>query len=158
LPGMKAIKPLRVVLDARLLLSPRSRLGVTAADYPSLVLTSPNAPGERAKELEAVGFEIIRIECDGAGRLDLVAALRFLAERGVARVFSEGGPTIAAAAIAQGLADDVILFTAQKPLGRPGLPALDATALTTLEDRNRYSPPRIARFGADEMRLYERRL
>ena len=158
LPGMKAIKPLRVVLDARLLLSPRSRLGVTAADYPSLVLTSPNAPGERAKELEAVGFEIIRIECDGAGRLDLVAALRFLAERGVARVFSEGGPTIAAAAIAQGLADDVILFTAQKPLGRPGLPALDAAALTTLEDRNRYSPPRIARFGADEMRLYERRL
>jgi diaminohydroxyphosphoribosylaminopyrimidine deaminase / 5-amino-6-(5-phosphoribosylamino)uracil reductase len=158
LPGMKAIKPLRVVLDARLRLPPRSRLGVTARDYPTLVLTSQEAPSASAKALEDVGFEIARIEGDGAGRLDLSAALKLLAERGVARVFSEGGPRIASALIEQNLADDAILFTAQKPLGRPGLPALDASALAALEDRDRYEAPRFDQFGGDEMRLYQRRL
>jgi len=158
LPGMKAIKPLRVVLDARLRLPLRSRLGVTARDYPTLVVTSEEAPSESAKALEDIGFEIARIERARAGRLDLRAALRLLAERGVARVFSEGGPRIASALIGQNLADEVILFTAQKPLGRPGLPALDASALVALEDRSRYAAPRLAHFGADEMRLYQRRL
>jgi diaminohydroxyphosphoribosylaminopyrimidine deaminase / 5-amino-6-(5-phosphoribosylamino)uracil reductase len=157
-PGMKGIKPLRVVLDARLRLSPRSRLGITAGDYPTLILTSPQAPAERARALEDSGFEIAPIGEDGAGRLDLVAALRLLAKRDVTRVFSEGGPRVGSAAIAQSLADEVILFTAQKPLGRPGLPALDEAALATLEDAGRYEAPRIARFGADEMRLFERRL
>jgi diaminohydroxyphosphoribosylaminopyrimidine deaminase / 5-amino-6-(5-phosphoribosylamino)uracil reductase len=156
-PGMKAIKPLRVVLDSRLRLSPRSRLAVTAGDYPTLVLAGPQAPAERARALEDMGFEIVAVDEDGAGRLDLVAALRLLAKRGLTRVFSEGGPTIGSAAIAQGLADEVILFTAQKPLGRPGLPALDEAARAALEDRDRYEAPRIAHFGADEMRLFERR-
>ncbi|HXW19335.1 MAG TPA: dihydrofolate reductase family protein, partial [Roseiarcus sp.] len=120
--------------------------------------TSEEAPSESAKALEDIGFEIARIEGAGADRLDLRAALRLLAERGVTRVFSEGGPRIASALIGQNLADEVILFTAQKPLGRPGLPALDASALVALEDRSRYAAPRLAHFGADEMRLYQRRL
>ena len=105
---------------------------------------------------EALGVAIERVAADGEGRIDLASALAALGRRGVTRVFSEGGPTIGAALIARGLADEVILFTAQKPLGRPGLPALDAAALGALEDRARYAEAEIARFGSDEMRRFER--
>jgi diaminohydroxyphosphoribosylaminopyrimidine deaminase/5-amino-6-(5-phosphoribosylamino)uracil reductase len=154
-PGAKA-KPLRVVLDARLRLPLRSRLGATAPDYSTLVIASHAAPAENAAALEQLGVEVARIEADQAGRLDLGAALSLLAERGVSRVFSEGGPTVGSALIARGLADEVLLFTALKPLGRPGLPALDASALANLEDRALYATPEIAHLGVDEMRAYER--
>jgi diaminohydroxyphosphoribosylaminopyrimidine deaminase / 5-amino-6-(5-phosphoribosylamino)uracil reductase len=154
-PGAVA-KPLRVVLDARLRLPARSRLGATAREYPTLVITGHAAPAENAAALERLGVEVARIEADEAGRLDLKAALSLLAARGVSKVFSEGGPAVGSALIARDLADEVLLFTALKPLGRPGLAALDAAALAKLDDRALYATPEIAHFGMDEMRAYER--
>jgi diaminohydroxyphosphoribosylaminopyrimidine deaminase/5-amino-6-(5-phosphoribosylamino)uracil reductase len=154
-PGA-AVRPLRVVLDAHLRLPLRSRLGATAKEAPTLVIATRDASAENAAALERIGVEIARIETDSAGRLDLAAALRLLAKRGVTRVFSEGGPTVGSALIAQGLAEEVLLLTALKPLGRPGLPALDAAALARLADRSVYAAPEEAHFGTDELRLYER--
>ena len=115
------VKPLRVVLDAALRLSPGSRLGATARDFPTLAIATQAAPAERARALEATGVEVERVAADEAGHVDLLGALRALARRGVTRVFSEGGPRVGAALIARGLADEVVLLTARKPLGRPGL-------------------------------------
>jgi diaminohydroxyphosphoribosylaminopyrimidine deaminase/5-amino-6-(5-phosphoribosylamino)uracil reductase len=156
LAGAPAFKPLRIVLDARLRLSPRSRLAATARDFPTLAIATEAAPGERAEALEALGVGVERVAGDGQGRIDMASALAALGRRGVTRVFSEGGPSIGSALIARGLADEVILFTAQKPLGRPGLPALDAAALGALEDGARYGEAEISRFGSDEMRRFER--
>lgn len=155
-PGSEAFKPLRIVLDARLQLPPRSRLGATARDFPTLAIATEAAPAERAQALEALGVEVMRVARDSAGRLDLPTVLRALGERGLTRVFSEGGPRIASALIAQGLADEAILFTAQKPLGRPGLPALDGAALSALEDRARFAVAEVGHYGGDEMRRFER--
>jgi diaminohydroxyphosphoribosylaminopyrimidine deaminase/5-amino-6-(5-phosphoribosylamino)uracil reductase len=156
LPRETPVKPLRVVLDARLELSPRSRLATTAHDFPTLAVATDAAPRQRAEALERLGVAIERVAADPHGRVDLRSALRVLAQRGVARVFSEGGPAVGAALIAQGLADEVILFTARKPLGRPGLAALDAAALATLESTTRYAEIEQGRNGADEMRRLER--
>lgn len=82
--------------------------------------------------------------------------MRALAARGVTRVFGEGGPAIGSALIEQGLADEVILFTAVKPLGRPGVPALDARALSALEDPGLYAAAEVRLYGADAMRRFER--
>jgi diaminohydroxyphosphoribosylaminopyrimidine deaminase/5-amino-6-(5-phosphoribosylamino)uracil reductase len=156
LPLAAPIKPLRVVLDARLQLSLRSRLATTARDFPTLAMATAAAPPARAAALESLGVGVERVAADSRGRIDLGSALRALARRGVARVFSEGGPAVGSALIAQGLADEVILFTARKPLGRPGLAALDAVALATLEDAARYAEIERDRYGADEMRRLER--
>jgi diaminohydroxyphosphoribosylaminopyrimidine deaminase/5-amino-6-(5-phosphoribosylamino)uracil reductase len=156
LPGAEVYKPLRVVLDAHLRLPPRSRLGATARDFPTLAIATDAAPSERADALEAVGVSIVRVAGDRDGRIDLPSALQALGRRGVTRVFSEGGPRVGSALIAAGLVDEAILFTAQKPLGRPGLMALDGAALSALEDRTRYAEAEISRFGGDEMRRFER--
>ncbi|HXT08693.1 MAG TPA: bifunctional diaminohydroxyphosphoribosylaminopyrimidine deaminase/5-amino-6-(5-phosphoribosylamino)uracil reductase RibD [Roseiarcus sp.] len=147
-------KALRVVLDSRLSLPPESRLCATAETYPTLVMTTPAAPAAREAALRARGVEVERV---GAGaRVDLGAALRLLGRRGITRVFSEGGPTIAAALIRDGLADEVLLFTAEKPLGRPGRPALAAEALAALDDLGRYVEAPCATYGADHLRRWER--
>ncbi len=156
LPGAQAMKPLRVVLDTHLRLSPRSRLGATARDFPTLAIATEAASPARARALEAAGVEVERVAGDGAGHVDLSSALRALGRRGVTRVFSEGGPRVGSALIARGLADEVILFTAERPLGRPGAPALDGAALSALQDRARYAEVEIGRFGGDQMRRFER--
>jgi diaminohydroxyphosphoribosylaminopyrimidine deaminase/5-amino-6-(5-phosphoribosylamino)uracil reductase len=157
LPGAEAFKPLRVVLDAHLRLSPRSRLAVTAHDFPTLAIATDAASSERAEALQAAGVSVERVAADRDGHVDLPSALQALGRRGITRVFSDGGPHVASALIIAGLVDEAILFTAQKPLGRPGLPALDGAALSALEDRMRYAEAEIARFGSDEMRRFERR-
>jgi diaminohydroxyphosphoribosylaminopyrimidine deaminase/5-amino-6-(5-phosphoribosylamino)uracil reductase len=155
LPGLDR-KPLRVVLDTHLRLPERSRLAATAADIPTLVIAGAAAPDEAARRLADLGVTIERVPIDPEGRVDLHHALRALAARGITRVFSEGGPMVAARLIALGLADQVALITAERPLGRPGVPALDAEARAALLDGSRYRPVETSLYGPDTMRLRER--
>ena len=95
-------------------------------------------PDETARRLEDLGVMIERAPLDAEGHVDLQNALRALTSRGITRVFSEGGPMVAARLIALKLADEVALITADKPLGRPGVVALDPEARSALLDRSRY--------------------
>ena len=144
LPGVD-LKPLRVVLDTHLRLPVRSRLAATARDVPTLVIAGPDAPDEASRRLVDLGVAIERVGLDAGGRADLGQALRALAARGITRVFSEGGPRVAARLIALGLADEVALITAEKPLGRRGVPALSEAARAALSDGSRYRQHRNAR-------------
>jgi len=146
-------RPLRVVLDSALSLPLGSRLVATAEAYPTLVIAGAEAPSEREAELRSRGLDVERA---GEGRVDLGEALRRLARRGVTRVFSEGGPTVGSALISAGLADEVLLLTAEKPLGRPGRPALAAEALAALSHLRRYVEVSGAVYGPDTLRRWER--
>jgi len=155
LPGLDS-RPLRVVLDSHLGLPLQSRLCATAGEFATLVIATGAAAAEREAALTARGVEVERVDADSSGRVDLGEALRLLARRGLTRVFSEGGPRVGARLIAAGLADEVALLTALKPLGRPGLPALDARALAVLNDPTRYREIETAIYGADTLRRLER--
>lgn len=149
-------RPLRVILDSHLRLPLQSRLCATSGEFPTLAIATSAAPIEREAALTARGVEVQRVAADASGHVELVEALRLLARRGLTRIFSEGGPRIGAQLIARGLADEVVLLTALKPLGRPGLPALDAPALAALDDRARYREIETAAYGADSLRRLER--
>jgi diaminohydroxyphosphoribosylaminopyrimidine deaminase/5-amino-6-(5-phosphoribosylamino)uracil reductase len=155
LPGV-AQKPLRVVLDSRGELPLGSRLVATAREFPTVVVATAAAPAEREAALAAKGVETARVEADPAGGVDLGAALRLLGQRGVTRVFSEGGPRVGSRLIALGLADEVALFTALKPLGRPGRRGLDSAAYAALGDPARYRALEAETYGTDALRRYER--
>ena len=156
LPGVDR-KPLRVVLDTHLRLPERSRLAATAREAPTLVIAGPEAPDEAARRLEDAGMMIERVPLDAEAHVDLRHALSALSVRGITRAFSEGGPRVAARLIALELADEVALITAEKPLGRPGVAALDPEARAALIDGSRYRPVETAFYGPDTMRLWERR-
>jgi diaminohydroxyphosphoribosylaminopyrimidine deaminase/5-amino-6-(5-phosphoribosylamino)uracil reductase len=63
---------------------------------------------------------------------------------------------VAARLIALGLADEVALITADKPLGRQGVAALDAEARAALLDRSRYRALETLHYGPDTVRLWRR--
>jgi diaminohydroxyphosphoribosylaminopyrimidine deaminase / 5-amino-6-(5-phosphoribosylamino)uracil reductase len=149
-------KPLRVVLDTHLRLPEGSRVASTAGEIQTLVIAGPAAPDDAARRLENLGVMIGRVPVDAEGHVDLHQALRALSVRGITRVFSEGGPKVAARLIGLKLADEVALTTADKPLGRPGVPALDAQARAALLDGSRYRPLETMNYGPDTMRLWQR--
>src|SRR5271166_1296351 len=155
LPGLDR-KPWRVVLDTNLRLPTGSRLARGGRDMQTLAICGSEAPKEAASRLVDCGVVIKPVGLDAEGHVDLRQALRALAARGVTRVFSEGGPRIAGRLIALGLADDVVLITAEKPLGRPGLPALDEEARAALFDPRFYVPVQTAHYGGDRLRYFER--
>lgn len=158
LPGLEARKPLRIALDSDLRLSLESRLVATAGAHPTLVIAGEGASEAAAARLDAKKIEVARLPRDKARRVDLRAALTFLAARGLTRIFCEGGPTLSASLIAQGFADDVILFTSAKPLGRKGLVGLGPASAAALADPARYVPAETRMVGEDLLTRYKRLL
>jgi diaminohydroxyphosphoribosylaminopyrimidine deaminase / 5-amino-6-(5-phosphoribosylamino)uracil reductase len=153
LPGLDR-KPLRVVLDTHLRLPERSRLAATAGELPTLIIAGEAAPEDAVLRLNDLSVAVERVSLDAEGHVDLHPALRALAARGITRVFSEGGPQVAGRLIALGLADEVALITAEKPLGRPGVPALDRQARASLVDGAHYRLDETLAYGPDTLRLW----
>ncbi len=79
---------------------------------------------------------------------DLDAVLDDLTERGLHRVFVEGGPTLASAFIARGLADRVLAYVAPTLLGGPRT-ALTEIGVDTIADQRLLSLEAVERLGDD---------
>ena len=155
LPGVNR-KPLRVVLDTHLRLPERSRVASTAQGR-----SDPRHRGSRRAERN--GSTARGPRRDDRARSPRrcwpcrpPSGLAAASVHGITRVFSEGGPSVAARLIALDLADEVALITADKPLGRPGVPALDLDARAVLLDRSRYHLLETLDYGPDTMRLWQR--
>jgi diaminohydroxyphosphoribosylaminopyrimidine deaminase/5-amino-6-(5-phosphoribosylamino)uracil reductase len=127
-----AHQPVRVVLDPRLSHSPASRLGRTARDTPVWMLHGRDAPGQARAAWDACGAR--RIELPDA---TATSALRALAAEGITRILCEGGATLAASLIRDGLVNELALFTGGVLIGAEGHPALAPLALPALADAPR---------------------
>jgi diaminohydroxyphosphoribosylaminopyrimidine deaminase/5-amino-6-(5-phosphoribosylamino)uracil reductase len=79
---------------------------------------------------------------------DLPAAIAALRGAGVHRVFVEGGPTLASAFLAAGLADEVLAYIAPVLLGGDRL-ALSDIGVTTIGQAKRLAVASIERLGDD---------
>jgi len=156
LPGLEKRSPLRVILDTHLRLPLRSRLVATAKERPVLVIAGEGASASARLALEAKGVAVDIAPLGAGGHIDLLSALSLLAQRGITRVFSEGGPLVAAALIAANLVDDMFIFRGEKPFGSAGLPALDASSRLRLADPKRFRAVDPVQLGQDRMVQYER--
>jgi diaminohydroxyphosphoribosylaminopyrimidine deaminase/5-amino-6-(5-phosphoribosylamino)uracil reductase len=126
--GVRGRAPMRVVLDAGASIVTRSsRVVDTAA--PTLVVIGPHAPRPDLPGHVAIA----RVPLDGRGRVDLRALLRELARRGVATLLVEGGPTLAASFVAEGLVDEIVGYVRAAVLGA-GRSVLDLPGVTTIGD------------------------
>lgn len=148
-----AHQPVRVVLDRMLRHRPDSRLGRSARRHPVLLLHGPTAPEAARQAWLATGAELIE-GAETGGRLDLPAALRTLAARGLTRVLSEGGGTLAAALVGAGLVDDLALFSGAALIGADGHPALGSLGLDRLAEAPRPTLVETERLGSDLFALW----
>lgn len=102
--------------------------------------TTPVPPDARLRQHPAGLIEI--------GHRDLASALHDLHERGIRRLYVEGGPTLASAFIRAGLVDELLVYLAPMLLGGPKT-ALDDLGVTTMAEAHRLSIHRIETLGDD---------
>lgn len=155
LPGMEDRSPVRVVLDTHLRTPPESRLAATAQTVPAWIVAGPDASPEREEALRRRGVEVLRAPL-AEDAIDLAAALRLLAGRGITRVMLEAGPILAAAFLAADLVDEAVLFQSPEAIGPDGLPALEGAPLSALTQSPRLARRATERIGADTMKIFER--
>jgi diaminohydroxyphosphoribosylaminopyrimidine deaminase / 5-amino-6-(5-phosphoribosylamino)uracil reductase len=156
LPGMADRSPVRIVLDSALRLPIASRLIATSREVPLWIVTGEAAPKSRVEALQRGGAEVLTV-ASSAGRLDLAAVLRALAERGVTRLMVEAGPILAAAFLAADLVDEAILLRAPASIGADGIDALEGRPLEALTRSPQLALTGSEAVGADTVEQYWRR-
>jgi len=155
LPGMETRSPVRVVLDRNLRIPATSRLVQSARQTPLWVMTSETAEAAAAMKLGAAGAQVIRVAATGA-ELDLKAALRALAEKGITRLMVEGGARVASSFVAAGLADEIWLLRGPETIGVGGVPVLDALPLAAITQSPAFRVRASETLQKDTLTIYER--
>jgi diaminohydroxyphosphoribosylaminopyrimidine deaminase/5-amino-6-(5-phosphoribosylamino)uracil reductase len=87
------------------------------------VATTPLAPPERRAEWSEAGAEVVVYEAEGGG-VPLARLVGDLGKRDVQGLLLEGGPTLAFAAVEEGLVDIVIVYLAPKLIGGAEAPTV----------------------------------
>lgn len=120
---------LRVVVDSHL------RMPTTAKILQGgcLVATAEPDPAKTAA-LQAAGAEVVCLP-DANGRVDLVALLEYLAQRGVNEAHVEAGPRLSGVFLKAGLVDELLCYMAPCVLGSDARGWFDDLQLTHLEQK-----------------------
>ncbi len=118
LPRRKRL--LRVVLDSKLRLSPKSRI-VRTLDDDLLVFTAVPLNSPKARKLQSAGVEIVRAKTKNR-RIDLSGVIAELGHREILSVLLEAGPTLNGAALAAGIVHKLFLFYAPRITGDNRVP------------------------------------
>jgi diaminohydroxyphosphoribosylaminopyrimidine deaminase/5-amino-6-(5-phosphoribosylamino)uracil reductase len=117
-PARRDKKLLRVVLDSQLRIPLNCNLTRTIKKAPVLVFTA-NKNNKKITPLRKKGAEIITVP-SAEGKCNLKDVLAALAQKGIQQLLVEGGPTVITSFLRAGLADEIIVYTAPKKLGRLG--------------------------------------
>lgn len=102
--GLRDVPPTAVVTTGQSL--PADAPVITQASAPTLVITCATAPVTKQKAWEDAGAELL---VTGDDTVDLSAAIRELADRGLTRIDCEGGPHLFGALLAADLVDELRL-------------------------------------------------
>ena len=114
--------PQPVVLDSRLRFPDDARLLAHPDKHP-LLFTTAAAPAGKIARLQAKGASVHVLPKDGMGRVDLVAAVRCLADRGVKKLMVEGGAAVINSFLRSRLVDYCVITVVPKLIG--GVKAVD---------------------------------
>lgn len=125
-------QPLRVIVDARLALSPAAKLFADIDRAPVLVVcASDDVPNARA--LRDAGAELLVLPNDG-GKVDLPALLQALGARGINELHAESGHKLNGSLLREGCVDELLMYVAPTVLGR-GMGLFNLGPFDTLDQR-----------------------
>ena len=145
---VKGKNPLRVVLDSRLRLPLTAKVLNVEDGAQTLIVASPDAPGEKASALRARGVEILLLPSRGQDGADLPGLLDALGKRQVASVLIEGGSKVITSVLKQGLAHRVVADLSPKIIGK-GIAAVGDLGLRSMDEAIRFPRVRIRKSGGD---------
>jgi diaminohydroxyphosphoribosylaminopyrimidine deaminase/5-amino-6-(5-phosphoribosylamino)uracil reductase len=156
LPGLERASPIRVVVDARLVLPLTHTLVATAAETPTWILTRADGDVDRRRAFEGAGVRLIDVALDDDGNIDFAEALGALASLGVTRMIVEGGGRIIAGLLAADLVDRLVWFRASSLIGGDGVAGVAAFGARALDDAANFVKVSSRQAGADIVETYMR--
>ncbi|KAA5805084.1 RibD family protein [Alkalicaulis satelles] len=148
--GAPAQQPVRAVLDTSLRTPPGCAL---LKEGPAVLFHGAHAPPSGA--LLAAGARCVALPLHEE-RVDIAAALDWLAGEGCRSVMIEAGGKVAASALALGRVDRIEWFRAPVLLGGDGMAAIAGLGLETLDAAPIFQRTRVIECGADVLERWER--
>ena len=147
LPGSR--DPMRVIVDSRLRTPLAARMLTGGSPAQTLVATTAAAPLERIEALRRAGAEVLVQERAGQ-RVILRSLFEELARRGVLSILIEGGGTVNASALAEGVVDKVIACIAPRLIGGAQAPTpVEGAGLAQLARAVRLRAVQVRHLGED---------
>ncbi len=148
-------QPVRVVVSRRLDMPLMSNLARTAREVPVWIAHGADADPALLQTWRDLGAELMPCDLDGA-HVSPAAVLAALGDRGLTRVFCEGGGALAASLLAADLVDELVTFSAGTLLGAEGYPAIGAMGVERLRDAPGFQLQAQRAVGGDVMTVWHR--
>ena len=139
--------PVRVIVDSTLRVPLTSNV-FTDRTARTIVATTPSAPQERARAINAAGGEVLRAHADPSGAVDLTDLLRRLRGIGIGSLLIEGGRGIITSALDAHLVDRLTVCIAPKVIGE-GVSAVGDLHIDYLREALTFSRARFVTCGED---------
>lgn len=138
-------QPLRVILDSQLRTPLDARmLQLRGATLIVTLVTDPR----RIAAATSAGAEVWVAPSD-QGRIDLLALMRYLAEREINEVLVEAGPTLAGSIVQQDLADELVLYLAPHLMGAEARGLFRLKGLLAMSERLPLELIQVRQVGPD---------
>ena len=148
LDGYRGRPPLRVVVDGTGRVGTAGRLFDGSA--PTLVATTHVASTSAREDWEAASAEVAVFEPGDGTRVPLAGLVELLGKRGCTSTLIEGGPTLAWAALEEGVVDRIVLYVAPKLVGgERAVGVLAGRGVATIADALPVDIRRVERVGED---------
>jgi diaminohydroxyphosphoribosylaminopyrimidine deaminase/5-amino-6-(5-phosphoribosylamino)uracil reductase len=145
---VKGRNPLRIIPDSKLRIPLSSKILRDQDITPTIIATTPRADEEKLSLLRKMGVEVLMIDEDEKGEVNLKDLLRKLGKRGISSLLVEGGARIITSFLHQELVDKVVIAIAPKIMGK-GIEAVGDLGIQDVDHALRLSFAKIYRAGGD---------
>jgi len=140
--------PLRVVVDSGLNISTQSKIVQTISLSPTIIATVRKSADPKFKKLADYGADILTIDANQQGKVDIKKLLKKLADRKISSVLIEGGAQIITSVIRENLAKRLVTVIAPKIIGG-GIEAIGDLHIRSLQKAKLLSFQKITKIGSD---------
>ena len=146
-------QPARVICDGR----GRVPASARVFDEPGevIVATTISCPPEIQAAWKEAGAEVLVVDQDDAGALDLRVLVQTLAGKGWLEVYCEGGAELATSLLRTGDADRLELYQGPVMVGGDGV-GLGTLGVTGMDSAHRWLPVMHEQLGSDTVTMLER--
>jgi diaminohydroxyphosphoribosylaminopyrimidine deaminase/5-amino-6-(5-phosphoribosylamino)uracil reductase len=108
----------RIIVDSNLR-TPADAVVVSQSPEQTLIAHTASAPKHARETLQGRGVNLLEIDGDRHGRVDMATLLDRLGDQEVAALLVEGGATVTGSLVDQQMVDEVVLFIAPMLIGGP---------------------------------------
>jgi diaminohydroxyphosphoribosylaminopyrimidine deaminase/5-amino-6-(5-phosphoribosylamino)uracil reductase len=140
--------PLRIVVDSGLAIATEANVIQNLSKTPTLIVTTKNDSDPQFRNLAAAGAELITVDPDEKGHVDLKKLLPILAARKISSVLIEGGAQVITSALKDNLVNRLVTIIAPKIIGK-GIEAVGDLNIRSLEEAKILSVRKVSKKGVD---------